>query len=110
MVPVPSYIDDDKMRGFNHVEEIFSCFKLKTCRLIKKTSHFKQANNTSKQRKDIKSYLELDKKFDIEGKRILLVDDVHTTGSTIKACIHLLEPLKPKEIFVLVMAKRIIKP
>lgn len=109
MVPVPSYIEDDMKRGFNHVEEIFSSFKIKSSRLLVKTSHFKQANHNSRQRKDIKSYLKLANKESLKGKRILLVDDVYTTGSTIKASIHLLETLKPKEIFVLVMAKTINK-
>lgn len=45
----------------------------------------------------------------IEGKRVVLIDDVFTTGSTLSACAKALRPFKPKEIGALTIAINILK-
>ena len=108
MIPVPSYYKDDLKREFNHVVEIFKILKLPMLKILRKTKGVKQANSTSKQRKDISKYLTI-KNTDLSGKKVLIVDDVYTTGSTMKAAIKLVEKLHPKTIKVLVISKTIIK-
>ena len=108
MIPVPSYYKDDLKREFNHVVEIFKTLKLPMLKILRKTKGVKQANSTSKQRKDISKYLTI-KNTDLSGKKVLIVDDVYTTGSTMKAAIKLVEKLQPKTIKVLVISKTIIK-
>ena len=105
LVPVPSYKEDDDIREFNHVEEMFKMLNLPMRKMIAKTKRIKQATSSAKRRKAIKDCLELTDNSDLSKYKILLVDDVHTTGSTLKACIHLIEKLHPKKIEVLVMAK-----
>ena len=75
MIPAPSYIEDDKKRGYNHVIEIFKNLKLKINEAFLKTEKFKQADNNFKNRKKIKKYIKL-KEDVVLGKKILLVDDV----------------------------------
>jgi predicted amidophosphoribosyltransferase len=43
----------------------------------------------------------------IRDKKILIVDDVFTTGSTVKSMIRLLERYKPKKIQILLLSKTI---
>ena len=105
IVPIPSYIKDDERRGFNHVQEIFKILNLKTVNAIIKTDHFKQADNDHEKRKEISKHLQLVDGVDLSNKKVLLVDDVYSTGSTMKASIKLIEKLHPKKIKVLVMAK-----
>lgn len=109
MVPVPSFLEDDETRGFNHVEEMFRILKLPIRKILIKTRKFKQATNTANQRKDIKNVLELSDNSDLSKYKILLVDDVYTTGSTMKACVRLIEKLHPKKIQIFVMSKTEIK-
>lgn len=105
IVPIPSYKEDDEKREFNHVVEIFKHIGLPMKKILVKTSHFKQAEHNKRDRKEINKYLVIDGKQNIRNAKILLVDDVYTTGSTMKAAIHLIESLKPKDIKVLVMSK-----
>ena len=106
MIPAPSYQKNDEERGFNHVEEIFSVLNLKMKKCIHKTKQVKQADLTTKEREQIGSVLEIDN-VDLSGKKILLVDDVYTTGSTIKAMINLVRQKGAKKIKVLLMSKTI---
>ena len=107
VVPVPSYKNDDEERGFNHVVEAFKSLKIKTLDLLEKTAHHKQAERGAKRRKDIRKYLRVKEQIDLSKKKILIVDDIYTTGATIKAAINLVEKLNPKTIKVLVLAKTI---
>ena len=107
LVPIPSFEEDDKIRGFNHVETIFSKLKLPIINALVKTDHFKQAENTSKERKNIGNYLTIKQVQGITNKKVLLVDDVYTTGSTMKACTKLIKNLHPKDIKILVMSKTV---
>ena len=105
VIPIPSYIKDDETRGFNHVEEIFSSLKLKVLKIIEKTDHFKQADHNKEQRAEISKHLKIIGNPDLTNKKVLLVDDVYSTGSTMKAAISLVEKLHPKKIRILVMSK-----
>ena len=109
IVPVPSYKQDDEIREFNHVEEMFKILNLPIRKMIVKTKKVKQATSTSNKRKEIGKHLVLVDNSDLSKYKILLVDDVYTTGSTMKACIRLIEKLHPKKIEVLVMSKTEIK-
>ena len=105
VVPIPSYHEDDENRGFNHVMEICKQLNLDIVQAIIKTSHFKQAEKGAAARRDIKKHLALNNCKSLENKRVLIIDDIYTTGSTMNAAIKLIETLHPKEIRVLVLAK-----
>ena len=105
VVPIPSYEEDDEIREFNHVVEIFKILNLQMLFLLKKTKRVKQATSGVKARRDISKYMELIDRPDLFNKKILLVDDVYTTGSTMKAAIDLVKQLHPKKIKVLVISK-----
>ena len=107
VVPIPSYKGDDEIREFNHVEEIFRSLKLPIKKLLVKTKKVKQADRSYNKRKEIHKYLELTEQLDLSDTKILIVDDVYTTGSTMKAAIKLIEKLHPKKIKILVLSKTI---
>ena len=104
MVPAPSAEEADKERGFNHVIEMFSYLKLKMLPIIRKTTNVKQSDLKASERANIKKSLTIDE-VDWSKKRILIVDDVYTTGSTVKAMIDLVKSRGAKKIKVLVMSK-----
>lgn len=110
IVPIPSYYLDDMKREFNHVEEMFSCLKLPILKVITKNQKYKQSDQKKSDRKQIEKVLTLSDVEKVKGKRILLVDDVCTTGSSLTAATKLLEACHPKDIKILVMSKTIFIP
>ena len=84
---------------------MFKELKLPVLKLLTKTKRVKQATSVSYNRKKMKRYLSLVATPNLCGKKILLVDDVYTTGSTMKSAIELIKTLNPKKIKVLVMSK-----
>ena len=105
MVHIPSYKEDDEIREFNHVEEMFKILKLKSLNVLVKTKKVKQANLSFKERKEIKNILDINNGEALRNKKVLIVDDVYTTGSTMAAAISLIEQYHPKKIAILVMSK-----
>lgn len=105
VVPAPSYSSKDEERGFNHVDVMFSSLGLEMVKCIHKVKDIKQADLNFDERQQIGNALIIDKTMELRGKKILIVDDVFTTGSTVRAMINLLEKNKPKKIKILVMSK-----
>lgn len=105
VVPVPSSASHDLERGFNQVVEMCKCLNLPILDVLEKTAESKQSDLSAKQRKNVTKILAIKKPGQLKGKKVLLVDDVFTTGSTIAGCLKLLEKEGPKTIRVLVMAK-----
>ena len=105
VVPIPSFEEDDKEREFNHVVEIFKTLNLQMLFLLRKTKRVKQATSSARARQQIHKYMELIYRPNLSKTKILIVDDVYTTGSTMRTAIELVKELNPKKIKVLVISK-----
>lgn len=104
LIPAPSSNEGDNARGFNHIVEMFSCLRMPFIKCVHKTEDIKQADLKSEERKNISKHLTIDN-VNLSNKKVLIVDDVYTTGSTIQSMINLVKTRHPKEIKVLVMSK-----
>ena len=104
IVPIPSYHIDDTIREFNHVEEAFKSLNLPMLKILYKSKQYKQSDQKAKDRHLIKNYLKMSDLGVVKNKKILLVDDIVTTGSTLKAAIELIKGGKPKCIKILTLA------
>ena len=103
IVPAPSTKEADEKRGFNHVEEIFKTLKKPLIRLVFKTSDVKQSSQ-GKDRNKIAKYLKIKNGEQIRGKNVLIVDDVKTSGATLKAMIALIRKYSPRRLKILVLS------
>lgn len=81
------------------------CLKLPIYPLLKKNVDAKQSDLSAAERREIAKYISLDHPEKIRGKKVLIVDDVYTTGSTAKACLKQALKAKPKKIIFLAMSK-----
>ena len=107
LVPAPSSEIDDLKRGFNHVVSIYENLSLPILTVLKKKNREKQSDKTHKDRLNINKTIYAEKIEQLRNKKVLIVDDIYTTGSTILRCIELVKRVKPKQIKVLVIAKTI---
>ena len=61
--------------------------------------------NKQERKENIQGAYNLRNKEKLEGKRILLIDDIFTTGSTVNECCKTLIQAEPQKIGVLTIAK-----
>lgn len=78
---------------FQHIKDMKTEFKLKDV--------------FTRYRKFIKNFIKLDKDIiqHVEGKKVILMDDYHTTGTTSKEMLNILFGLKPTEILIIFLVK-----
>ena len=105
IVPAPSHPNKVRERGFDHLPFMFKSLGLPIIPAIEKTDDVKQSDLNAEQRRHIGDHLRFVPGSKIKGKKILLVDDVFTTGSTMRACLGILRKHKAGKIAILVVAK-----
>lgn len=112
LIPVPLYIKKLKQRGFNQAEEIAKKLSetlkiplVSNC-LSKKQETSPQVNLKGKEREEnIKGVFFCQKSEAVKGRKILLVDDVLTTGSTMEECALTLKKAGAKEVWGVAVAR-----
>lgn len=112
IIPVPISKKRKKDRGYNQSMLIAKEISLKTkvnllnnC-LIKTKNIVEQSKLNKEDRlENIQGVYELKNKQIIENKKILLIDDIYTTGSTVNECSKILKQGNPNKIGILVLAK-----
>jgi len=113
IIPVPIHKKKVRKRGYNQMELIGRKVSSKTG-IPLETKSFVKIKNTPPQRgltgkeriQNIKGSFSVINTSNIEGKRILLIDDVMTTGSTVNECARvLLEEGKADNVDVITLAR-----
>jgi len=112
LIPIPSTKKRLKWRGFNQTEEIgkelalFLKIPLISDCLMKIKEISPQVELSDEERKEnIKNAFSCRDSGKIKGKRIVLVDDVFTTGSTMEECARILKGAGAKEIIGVILAR-----
>lgn len=111
VIPVPLHPKKQKIRGYNQ-SEMFALGLAQTMNieavsnnLFRKTASETQTRKTKIERwENVKDIFAVANPEDLEGKHILLVDDVITTGSTLEACAHVLLEVPNLKISVAAIA------
>ena len=106
IVYVPSFEEKIKEKGFDHVRSMFEKLELKENTKVIKLRDEKQSSKNFKERQNIKGLFKVENPSLILNKKILLVDDICTTGSTLKEISNLIIKYNPKIVKILVIAKR----
>lgn len=102
----PSNKSENVKRGFIHIKEITSCLKLKSVDMFIKNKEYKQSDQKFMDRNQIQNIICLKNKID--KQKYLIVDDVYTSGNTLKTIIHLLNKngIKNEDIKAIILSKK----
>ena len=101
---VPMYPEQKAERGYNQAELLAKeCAKLLGIKYIDALEQFKQNKpqhtlKGSERRKNVKGVYRAINKDKLKGKKILLVDDIITTGNTLAECAKMLKKSGCEEI------------
>ena len=108
IVPVPLHPNRQRQRGYNQAEEIARGIAKVISRPVANRALRRVVNNSSQtsmsaeqRRQNTVGVFALHDDTMLKGKTLLLVDDIVTTGSTLRDCIRCLTPLRGTTIKVL---------
>lgn len=111
VLPVPLHPRKKRKRGYNQVSAFGQAIAANLGVAYSENHVYKRENTPTQTTKNRwKRWKGADGAFgvrhpeDLEGRDILIVDDVLTTGATIESCVKALETVRDKRIFVAAMA------
>ncbi len=111
IIPIPLEKSREKWRGFNQSSEIaknlnFLNIEIKDNCLIKtKKTKLHSLLSKKEREKNILNSFKVINNLEIKDKKILLIDDVYTTGATMEECAKILKKGGAKRVFGLVVAR-----
>ena len=111
IVPVPLHFIRELRRGYNQAG-LLAEITGKQCRidradiLMRRTMRSRQAGRNRKERhRDLEGIFKVRKGVLLSGKRVLLIDDIFTTGATLHAAAAALLEAGPEAVTVLTLAR-----
>jgi ComF family protein len=109
LVPVPLHPRRLKERGFNQALLLAKAFPDKPLArevLIRVRHTMPQSGlNPKERRENVKRAFTAPRPEEIKGKSVLLIDDVYTTGATVRECARILRQAGALEVAVLTVAR-----
>lgn len=115
IMPVPLYEKRERERGFNQSEWIARGLSEKTGIPVDTKGHLVRVRDTGQQallsgkdrEKNMEGAFVVNHPEDLAHKHVLLVDDVITTGATVRACMDALKSCRTCEISVFSLGKAV---
>ena len=113
IIPIPIHKKRKRKRGYNQSEliSIVLANQLENlelaCDILVKQKNTKPQSSLNKdeRQQNVKGVYGIKNKYKIANKRIILFDDIYTTGATVNECSRILKINGAKEILVFTIAK-----
>ena len=115
IIPIPMSPRKEKQRGYNQTNLISTIIskhlKIEQSHILKRIKNSPTQGKLSKieRENNIKGTFYIEEKQQIQNKKVILLDDIYTTGNTIEGCSQVLKESGVKEIFVIIIAKDFMK-
>ncbi|MDO0956678.1 phosphoribosyltransferase family protein [Mammaliicoccus sciuri] len=107
VIPAPIHPNKLEQRTFDHVTTVLDNHKIKYIQVFGTEERKKQSELTKIERSSQHNPFKINKDIDFENKRILLVDDIYTTGLTMHRLAELLFIRKIRKIDALTFARAV---
>lgn len=113
IVPVPLHPERERERGFNQAASLghalarLTRLPLDVGSLVRTThtERHRAGMDARARRESVENAFEVRRPRLITGERVLLIDDVYTTGATVSACASALTSAGAQDVFVLTVAR-----
>lgn len=106
VIVAPSNDEENEKRGFAPMEEIASTFSRRVFTGLYKKERYKQSELSYTERKSVQGKIEMRNGNTIKNKKVLIIDDVLTSGSTLLACLSLVLKYNPQRVELLVLSTK----
>jgi ComF family protein len=109
VVPVPLHPVRQFIRGFNQAADLAEGLGLPIVLALKRTRHTASQADlpASRRHANVRGAFRLDGKTPVRGARVVLVDDVSTTGATLDACARVLISAGARDARALIAARAV---
>ncbi|MDQ0156932.1 ComF family protein [Robertmurraya andreesenii] len=105
IVPIPLSTKRQFERGFNQSEALIREAGLSPAYLLQRTHSEKQSKKSRSERIHIPQVFELKAESGIKDKKILLIDDIYTTGSTLRHAAKIMMQAGAKSVMSFTLAR-----
>ena len=105
IAPIP--LSDERLyeRGFNQAEAIIKSAGLEPTHLLSRVHTEKQSKKSRSERIHLQQVFKLDTDLDLNSKTILLIDDIYTTGSTLRHAAKILKENGAAKVYSFTLAR-----
>jgi competence protein ComFC len=105
LVPIPLSTERQFERGFNQSEALIREAGLRPTQILQRKHSDKQSKKSRNERIHIEQVFQLIENTNFTGKTILLIDDIYTTGSTLRQAAKILIKAGAKSVSSLTLAR-----
>jgi ComF family protein len=111
-VPVPLHFRKERVRGFNQARALASELELPLLDVLRRTRYTPSQTGLSapKRKANVDGAFVLRRNMDVAGLRVVLVDDVSTTGATMEACAAVLRSAGAADVSAVTAARVVSRP
>lgn len=103
ILPIPMHPLMKKKRTFCHMEAIFKEAGIPFTQILEKTTVQQQSKKSKRKRENVAPLFSIMNEIDLAGKTVLIVDDLWTTGTTLKHAEKALMSLNAKKVKKIVL-------
>lgn len=105
LIPIPLSEERLYERGFNQAEALLHASGFPSTSLLTRIHSEKQSKKTRAERIHFPQVFQISAEINLEGKKVILMDDIYTTGSTLRHAAKLLKGAGAKHIQSLTLAR-----
>jgi ComF family protein len=112
VVPVPLHRRRRRSRGFNQAGDLAAQLGLPVVAALRRTRATPSQTDlpAAQRHANVRNAFAVRRGYDVRGLRVLVVDDVSTTGATIEACARVLKEAGAQEVSALTAARVVSRP
>lgn len=105
IVPIPLSTERHYERGFNQAEALITTAGFKPIHLLSRVHTEKQSKKSRSERIHLQQVFKMKTELNLNSKTIVLIDDIYTTGSTLRHAAKILKEYGAAKVYSFTLAR-----